>query len=302
MTTADGQRIVVVTGASRGAGRGIALALAENSVVYVTGRTLTEGASSDGLPGTITGTAQEVTERGGTGIAVQCDHNDIEQVRALFDQVRHDHGRLDILVNNATALNSRLSGDTPFWERDLEQELNILGVGMTSDITAAYLGAPLLVKGGKGLIANTSSPGGKVLMPGVHTPIYGAGKAAKDKFTYDIAHELKPYGVATISLWMGVLGTERVLQGLARDPEFYRNLAPSIESPEYQGRVIDALWRSPDMMDLTGQAWWTAELADKLGVVDVDGTRHPSYRDWCGAPSEFSTVPRYGDWKRNRGE
>lgn len=302
MATNESPRIVLVTGASRGAGRGIAKALAPNSVVYVTGRTITEGSSADGLPGTITGTAKEIDERGGTGIPVQCDHNDLDQVRALFDRIRTEHGHLDILVNNASAVNANLPGQTRFWERDVEQELNVLGVGMVSDITAAYLGAPLMVEHGKGLIVNTSSPGGKVLMPGVHTPIYGAGKAAKDKFNYDIAYDLKPYGVATITLWMGVLGTERVVQGLARDPDFYRNLAPSIESPEYQGRVIDALWHDPAMMEWSGQAWWTSELAEKLGVVDVDGTQHPSYRDWCGAPSEFSTVPRYGEWKASIGE
>lgn len=291
------ERIVVVTGASRGAGRGIALALARDSVVYVTGRTTVEGSSPDGLPGTISDTAREVDARGGAGVPVACDHRDPDQVRALFNRVRDEYGHLDILVNNATALIDQTPGGTPFWERDVEKELSILEVGMISDITAAYCAAPLMLDRGKGLIVNTSSPGGKVLMPGVHTPIYGAGKAAKDKFTYDISHELRTYGVATISLWMGVLGTERVLKGVRERPEFFRNLAPSIESPEFQGRVIDALWQDPDMMELTGQVWWTSELAERLGVVDLDGTRQPSYRPWCGAPSEFTTVPSYGEWK-----
>ena len=111
-------RVVVVTGASRGAGRGIALALgASGATVYVTGRTEQEGVAA--LPGTIGATAQDVTDAGGHGIPVYCDHSDDQQVAALFEQVRRDHGRLDILVNNATALHDALTDAGPFWEKPL---------------------------------------------------------------------------------------------------------------------------------------------------------------------------------------
>ena len=133
---AQRRRIVVVTGASRGAGRGIALALgATGATVYVTGRTQREGEAE--LPGTVQSTAEAVTTAGGTGIAIHCDHADDRQVAALFEQVREDQGRLDILVNNATALHPALTAEGPFWEKPLELTC-LLDVGLRSHYTAAW--------------------------------------------------------------------------------------------------------------------------------------------------------------------
>ena len=196
-------RVVVVTGASRGAGKGIAVALgASGATVYVTGRTREEGTAA--LPGTIGGTAREVTEAGGTGIAVQCDHSDDEQVAALFDRVREEQGRLDILVNNATTLHDALTESGPFWEKPLALT-DIWDVGMRSYYTASWYAAPLLLANRGGLVVNTSSFGGRIYM---HGPAYGAGKAAVDKMAHDMAYDFRPHHVAVVSIWMGLLMTE----------------------------------------------------------------------------------------------
>ena len=156
------ERIVVVTGASRGAGRGIAIALgATGATVYVTGRTRQEGDAP--LPGTVQATAEAVTAAGGKGIAVYCDHSDDEQVKQLFDQVRTEQGRLDILVNNATSLHDALTEKGPFWEKPLELT-ELWDVGMRSHYTATWYAAPLLLAAGSALVVNTSSFGGRIYM------------------------------------------------------------------------------------------------------------------------------------------
>jgi NAD(P)-dependent dehydrogenase (short-subunit alcohol dehydrogenase family) len=276
------RRVIVVTGASRGAGRGIALALgATGAIVYVTGRTVDEGSAP--LPGSVAGTARAINEGGGTGIPVHCDHSDDEQVRDLFARVRAEQGRLDILVNNATGLHPALTEHGPFWEKPLEL-VSLLDVGMRSHYVASWFAAPLLVAGGSGLVVNTSSFGGRIYM---HGPAYGAGKAAVDKLAHDMAIDFKPFGVAVVSIWMGLLLTERTRQVFEADPEKYGELATTAEHPQFTGRVIDALARDPDLMARTGKVWIGAELGALYGVTDINGRQPPSHRAFFGGPTEF---------------
>lgn len=278
------ERVVLVTGASRGAGKGIALALAgPGTTVYVTGRTVTEGAAP--LPGTIGATADEVTARGGTGIAIACDHGDDEQVAELFARIERDHGRLDILVNNVLAVPDGLIEPGPFWTKPLGMQV-LLDVGLRSTYVASWHASPLLIAAGRGLMVNTSAAGGRCYM---HGPSYGAGKAAVDKMAHDMAHDLRDHHVAAVSLWMGLLGTERTRAVMAADPGIYGR-SPKIESPEYPGRVIDALWADEQMMARSGQVFYAAELGAELGVTDIDGTTPPSPRAFLGAPTEFSAA------------
>jgi len=278
------ERVVLVTGASRGAGKGIALALARpGTTVYVTGRTVTEGAAP--LPGTIGATAAEIDARGATGIAVACDHGDDEQVRALFERIERAHGRLDVLVNNAFVVPDDLVAPGPFWEKSLAQA-QMLDVGLRSTYVASWYAAPLLIAAGRGLIVNTSAAGGRCYM---HGPAYGAGKAGVDKMAHDMARDLKPYGVAAVSLWMGLLATERTRAVMAADADRY-GASPRLESPEYPGRVIDALWADPQMLERSGQVFYAADLGAELGVVDIDGTAPPSARRFLGEPTQFSAA------------
>ncbi|WP_416566556.1 SDR family NAD(P)-dependent oxidoreductase [Nocardia testacea] len=277
------ERIVVVTGASRGAGKGIAVALGETGAkVYVTGRTRNEGDAP--LPGTVFATAEEITRRGGRGVPVVLDHRDDAQVEAFFEGIRDEHGRLDILVNNAFAVPDGLTEKGPFWEKPLAL-LDLLDVGMRSSYVASYYAAPLLVADGGGLVVNTSSFGGTCYM---HGPAYGAGKAAVDKMAHDMAVDFRPWNVAVVSIWMGLLMTERTLAGFAANPGAYDGLAATAESPEFTGRVIDALARDPELMNRTGRVLVGAEIAQELGVEDTRGQRPPSHRPFLGDPPVFS--------------
>lgn len=275
-------RVIVVTGASRGAGRGIATALgATGATVYVTGRTLEEGNSE--LPGTVPATAAAISAAGGKGIAVACDHGDDAQVQALFEQVREEQGRLDILVNNATCLPDGLTDKGPFWEKPLTLT-DLWNVGMRSHYCAAYFAAPLLLANGEGLVVNTSSFGGRIYM---HGPAYGAGKAAADKMAHDMAVDFKPYNVAVISLWMGLLLTERTRRVFEAEPEMYASMVDTAEHPEFSGRVIDALARDPTLMEKSGQVWIGAELGEEYSVQDIDGKQPMSHRAFFGEPTTF---------------
>lgn len=276
-------KIAVITGASRGAGKGIALALgAAGATVYVTGRTTAE--TDADLPGTVTQTADEVTRRGGTGIPAVVDHSDDDQVAALFRRVRDEHGRLDILVNNATTIPEALTRKGPFWEKPLSLT-EMFDVGMRSAYAATYYAAPLLVANGSGLVVNTSSFGGSCYM---HGPAYGVGKAAIDKMAHDMAVDFKPFGVAVISLWMGLLKTERTMAAFEAAPAMYEGLAASAESVEFPGRIIAALSKDEHLMDRTGRVLIGAEIAQELGVTDVDGNQPPSHRPFLGDPPTFS--------------
>jgi len=281
-------RVVVVTGASRGAGKGIAIALgATGATVYVTGRSLHEGDAM--LPGTVGATAAAVTAAGGQGIALACDHRDDAQVAALFERVRAEQGgRLDVLVNNACLIPPELTQPGPFWRKPLHMQ-QLFDVGMRSHYVASWHAAPLMVAQGSGLIVHTSSYGSVCYM---HGPAYGAGKAAVDKMAHDMAVDLRPHGVAVVSLWMGLLDTERTAWAMT-DPETARKYAPlrdRMESPQFTGRVIDALARDPRRMERSGQVWIGAELAREYGVTDIDGRQPPSFRAALGEPPRYSTT------------
>ncbi|TNF35597.1 MAG: SDR family NAD(P)-dependent oxidoreductase [Gammaproteobacteria bacterium] len=274
-------QVVVVTGASRGAGKGIALALAETgATVYVTGRSAQEGDAP--LPGTVFATAEEINQRGGKGIPVVVDHADDAQVKALFSRIDREQGRLDILVNNAACIPEGLTDKGGFWEKPLGL-LDILNVGMRSHYVASYYAAPIMVRQRSGLIVHTSSFGGRCYM---HGPAYGAGKAAVDKMANDMAVDLRPYDVACVSIWMGLLRTERTMKVFDAEPEKYAALMEATESPEFTGRVIAALAKDPALMQKSGKILVGAELAQEYGVTDIDGRQPASHAPMLGAPAQ----------------
>jgi NAD(P)-dependent dehydrogenase (short-subunit alcohol dehydrogenase family) len=273
--------IAVVTGASRGAGKGIATALGEaGATVYVTGRS-TQGSESP-VGGTVAETAAAVTQAGGKGIAVAVDHAVDEEVAALFTRVRDEHGKLDILVNNAAKLVAT-TDPGGFWEKPLEA-VDLITVGLRSHFVASYYAAPLLIANGKGLIVNTGHYGAVCYF---HGPVYGAQKAGADKMAADMAKELRPYGVSANSIWMGGLKTERTLAWLNTLPADSPRRQLQMESPQFTGRVIAALYASDQRMALSGQALIGAELGQQLGVTDIDGGQPPSHRATMGGPPEL---------------
>lgn len=277
--------VAVVTGASRGAGQGIARALGSAGyTVYVTGRSQTADASP--LGGTIHETAAEVTAAGGRGVAFACDHADDEAVRNLFATVERDEGRLDILVNNAAAISSDLIQRGPFWTRPVRMA-DIITVGLRSSYIAAHAAAPLLVARPGGLMIFTSAPGA---VNYAHGPAYGAQKAGTDKMSADMAVELSPFGVASVCIWMGLLKTARSAAAMAEKPGQFDFLLPYAETPDFTGRVIAAIHSDPNMMALSGRTVIGAEQAKEYGVVDIEGNSPDSLRPVVGGPFKYDDL------------
>lgn len=277
-------KVALVTGASRGAGAGIARGFGElGYTVYVTGRTVTPGDAKgwDGsvLPGTVAETAQEVTRLGGKGIPVVCDHADDEAVARVFAQIAEEQGRLDVLVNNAAYMHHQLIQQLPFWEKELDAQ-KILDVGLRSAYVASWHAARMMVAQGSGIIAMTSSFGATCYM---HGPAYGAQKAGLDKLAHDMAHDFAGTGVAAVSLWLGPQITERSKIALQTNPEQYAGFLEMAENPEFSAHVIAAIDQAANREELSGQTLIVAEIAKELGVTDR-GNERPSHRAMLGSP------------------
>ena len=281
---ATGPKVALVTGASRGAGAGIARGFGElGYTVYVTGRTVTPGDAKgwDGtvLPGTVAETAQKVTELGGKGIPVVCDHADDASVARLFEQIMAEQGRLDVLVNNAAYMHHQLIEKAPFWEKELDAQ-KILDVGLRSAYVASWHAARIMVPQGSGVIAMTSSFGASCYM---HGPAYGAQKAGLDKLAHDMEHDFRGTGVIAVSLWLGPQLTERAQIAAQTNPEQYQGFIAMAENPEFSAHVIDAIDKAPNRDELSGQTLIVAEIARELGITDR-GHDRPSHREMLGSP------------------
>ncbi len=276
-------RITVVTGASRGAGRGIALALGqEGATVYVTGRSVRCDSTRPDLPGaTVDETAEGVTAQGGRGIAVRCDHTEDDQVAALFERVGQEHGRLDLLVNNVWGgyedYGEDEAFDAPFWAQPLWRWDRMFDAGVRAHFAASRLAAPLMMTRGQGLIVSTTFwDRGKALgnLP------YDLAKTAINRLAYLLALELRPHGVAAVALSPGWMRTEAVLQVYDTDEAHWHEI-PELartESPWYIGRAVAALAADPEVMARSGQVLTVGDLARAYGFTDLDGRRPPPYR------------------------
>lgn len=268
--------VAIVTGASRGAGRGIAIALGSHGcTVYVTGRS--QQAGDHPLPGTIYETAAAVTAAGGKGIAVRCDHGDDAQVEALFAQVKAEQGRLDLLVNNAAAIYDELTQPGEFWEKPLKMG-DLIDVGVRSGYVASWHAAQLMAAQNHGLIVFTSASGAAHYSLG---PAYGAHKAGMDKMAFDMAADFRHAGkdVAVMSVWMGALLTDRLKGIIAAEPKKYGHLAGHCETPEFTGHVIWSLYNDPQLTELSGRTVVGAEIARSYGLTDEGGQVPPTSQE-----------------------
>nr|WP_297382825.1 SDR family NAD(P)-dependent oxidoreductase [uncultured Roseateles sp.] len=284
-------RVAVVTGGSRGAGRGIALELgAAGATVYVTGRsTRAEPATQygriqalsglDRIPGTIDDTADELTALGGRGIAARCDHTDEAQVRALFERVQAEQGRLDLLVNNAWGGHEVFSGvfDAPFWERSMDEWDAMLDRGARNHLLASRAAAPLMIARGSGLIVTTTFWDRDRFLKG--NLVYDLAKAAMTRMAGAMAQDLKPHGVASVAVSPGWMRTEFVLAGHHTDEAHWheRPELAGTESPRYVGRAVVALAADPAVMARSGRVWRVGDLAADYGFTDIDGRRIPPF-------------------------
>jgi NAD(P)-dependent dehydrogenase (short-subunit alcohol dehydrogenase family) len=267
-------QVAVVSGASRGVGKGIALVLGEaGATVYVTGRS-DEGGTTEGLPGTVSDTAAEVTRRGGQGIAVRCDHTADAEVEALFARVQQEQGRLDVLVNNAWGGYEQFDWSrfgAPFWDQPMRLWSGMFESGVRAHLATTRLAVPLMLSQRGGLIVQTTAWDRDKYLGNL---CYDVAKAAVNRLAFGMARELQPHHVAVVALAPGFVGTERVLAAFAAAGR----AAPNVEPPEYSGRAVVALALDANVMAKTGRVLTVGELAAEYGFTDVDGRRWPPFQ------------------------
>lgn len=268
-------KVAVVAGATRGAGRGIACMLGEaGATVYCTGRSVRGKPATQGRPETIEETAEMVSGYGGQGIAVQVDHSDEQQVQALFERVRAEQGRLDILVNDIWGGDELTEWEKPFWELDIAKGLLMQQRGVHTHIITSRYGVPLMVAARQGLvieITDGDSPGYRGNL------FYDLVKASVIRLALGMAEELRPYGVTALALTPGFLRSEAMLDrfgvteanwqdGAKVDPHFIAS-----ETPYFVGRAVAALAVDPDVFRRSGGVYSSWGLSDEYGFTDIDG-------------------------------
>lgn len=266
-------RLALVTGASRGVGRGIAHELgAAGATVYVTGRSRAGGPTTDELPGTIDGTARLVTEAGGKGIAVECDHTDDLAVEALAERIGGGHGRLDLLVNNVWGGYEAYDAevwDLPVWEQPVERWDQMWEAGVRAHYTTTRAVLSLLLRGERPLIVNVSFGDEGKFLGDVQ---YDVAKTASTRLGFSLAKRLADRGVAALTVYPGFTRTERVEEGATEEE------LSNTHSARFVGRAIVALATDPDIVSKSGGAYKVAELAVEYGFTDVDGSRPEPFR------------------------
>ncbi len=253
-------KICVVTGATRGIGRGTAIALAEQgAIIYVSGRSTGDG------PLTVKGTVAAIEQAGGQGVGVRVDHGIDSEIQAFFEQIKNEQGKIDILVNNVYTIPSPPAWGGGFWDHPIQVWDDQVGIGLRAHYVASWHAAPLMFAAGTGgLIVNVSSPGG---LSYHYSSSYGAGKAGLDRLTADMAIELKDKGIAAISLYPGSVSTEFVLENAAR----MGNSVENAQTPLLVGRSVAVLAGIDDLMQRSGSIQWVEDLSHEFDIRDENG-------------------------------
>jgi NAD(P)-dependent dehydrogenase (short-subunit alcohol dehydrogenase family) len=279
-------RIALVTGATRGGGRGIAVALGEaGATVYATGRSTRERRSEIDRPETIEETAELVTEAGGEGIAVPVDHLDPDQVRALVERIDAEHGRLDVLVNDIWGAEHLFEWNTPVWEHDLDNGLKLLRLAIDTHVITSHHALPLLIRNPGGLVVEVTD--GTAAYNADHYRVnlfYDLAKTSVTRLAWAQAQELHPHQATAVALTPGWMRSELMLEHHGVTEENWRDATERTphfcisETPRYVGRAVAVLAGDPDKTRWNGRSLSSGELAQVYGFTDLDGTRPDCWR------------------------
>jgi NAD(P)-dependent dehydrogenase (short-subunit alcohol dehydrogenase family) len=280
------EKIALVAGATRGAGRGIAVALGEaGATVYVTGRSTRERRSEIDRPETIEETAELVTAAGGNGIPVAVDHLDPAQVAALVERIDADHGRLDVLVNDIWGAEHLFEWNAPLWEHDLDRGLRLLRLAIDTHLITGRHALPLLVRRPGGLVVEVTD--GTADYNADHyrvSTFYDLAKTSVIRLAWALAQELRPHGGTAVALTPGWMRSELMLEHHGVSESNWRDATERTphfcisESPRYVGRAVAALAADPEVSRWNGQSLSSGGLAQEYGFTDVDGTRPDCWR------------------------
>jgi NAD(P)-dependent dehydrogenase (short-subunit alcohol dehydrogenase family) len=279
-------KVALVAGATRAAGRGIAIELgAAGATVYVTGRTTRAQQSEMNRPETIEDTAELVDQAGGRGIAVQVDHLDPEQVRGLVERIEREQGALHILVNDIWGQSGEPEWDKPVWESDLEGGLRLLQLGVNTHVITSHYALPLLIKSPGGLVIEMTDGTNEYNADHYRVSFfYDVAKGAVSRIAFALAHELGKYDATAVLLTPGWLRSEAMLDGFGVTEANWRDATEKIrhfaisESPSYVGRAVAALAADPDVRRWNGKSTSSGELAQLYGFTDLDGSRPDAWR------------------------
>jgi NAD(P)-dependent dehydrogenase (short-subunit alcohol dehydrogenase family) len=279
-------KVALVAGATRGAGRGIAVELgAAGATVYVTGRTTRDQQSESGRPETIEETAALVSASGGTGIAVPVDHLVADEVRRLVDRIRAEQGRLDVLVNDIWGGEKLMEWNKPVWEHDLQKGLRMLSLGIDTHLITAHHALPLLIERRGDLLVEVTD--GTAAYNADHyrlSPFYDLAKVAVTRMAWAHAKDLAPHGATSVALTPGWLRSEMMLEAYGVTEENWRDAvlkSPHFvisETPRFVGRAVAALAADPDRSRWNGQSLSSGGLAQVYGFTDLDGSRPDAWR------------------------
>ena len=294
-------RVALVAGATRGAGRGIAVELgAAGATVYVTGRSTRQRRSEYDRPETIEDTADLVTEAGGHGIAVPTDHLEPERVRALVDRVDEEQGRLDVLVNDVWGGENLFAWESPVWEHDLDKGLRLLRLAVETHAITSHFALPLLLRNPGGLVVEMTDGTADYNRANYRNSFfYDLAKSSVLRMGFALAHELGPRGATAVALTPGWLRSEMMLEHYGVREENWRDALETVphfaisETPRFVGRAVTALAADPDVARWNGESLSSGGLAQVYGFTDLDGSRPDAWRDLvevqdAGKPADTS--------------
>lgn len=279
-------RVALVAGATRGAGRGIAVELgAAGATVYVTGRSTRARRSEYDRPEAIEDTADLVTEAGGHGVAVPADHLEPEQVARLVDRIAREQGRLDILVNDIWGGENLFEWDRPVWEHDLDKGLRMLRLAVETHAVTSHHALPLLLRGSGGLVVEVTDGTDDYNRDHYRNSFfYDLAKTSVVRMAFALGHELGPRGATAVALTPGWLRSEIMLDHYGVREDNWRDALDRVphfaisETPRYVGRAVAALAADPDVARFNGRSLSSGGLAQEYGFTDLDGSRPDAWR------------------------